>query len=234
MRRIAFVTDMHLQDQYPVENHVDAQKNWEVVLSDLKKEQISDVIIGGDLGGAIALPEIFKALSDFSVKIILGNHDDYTQVKKFFWRGDDGNALYYADADVSHHFIFMDSSSEKISGRQLDWLQTQLQTDKDIILLIHHPVLAVDTPMDKLYPLENRQEVLSLLQSSRKKVFAFTGHYHMEDEQDGGGVHQFITPAVSYQVVKNASEFKVDNTFFGYRIIELEDGKVTTRVKSFQ
>lgn len=122
--------------------------------------------------------------------------------------------MYYSTETAFHKFIFLDSSANEISTSQLVWLKNELNTTKKIIVFVHHAVLAVNSIVDRLYPLKNREQVKDILINSQKKIRIFCGHYHMEDERTEKRITQFITPASSYQIVKNAETLETRNHFF--------------------
>jgi 3',5'-cyclic-AMP phosphodiesterase len=233
MRKIAFLTDVHLDETFPADNKVDAKKNFETVLADIEARGIQEIIFGGDIGNATAHPYFFAALKSFSVKLILGNHDHFEEIIKHKTAPNLKDEFYYTQEDDNYTYIFLDSSLEVISTVQLDWLSTALHTSKNIILFIHHPIIAVDTPVDKTYPLKNRAAVQAALVTSEKAITIFCGHYHLQDESIYKNIKQIITPSLSFQIVKNAEAIKIENSHFAYRIITIEENGIDTELVSF-
>lgn len=231
MKTIAYITDTHLEESAPGKHGADAEKNWHSILADLAARKVDGVIFGGDIGAYSAYPGFFKLLEGYPLWVTPGNHDTSAQVRHFF------SDLPYSESGFYHTFedgnfkwFFLDSSTDKISPEQLQWFEDQLQTDKELLVFIHHPVLPVDTPVDAKYPLENRKEIRQLLQRHLKKTTVFCGHYHIEDEISDGKITQFVTPAASYQIKKGTVDIESDASYFGYRIIELEDNRIETEV----
>lgn len=234
-KRIAYITDIHLGEQTPKNLHVNAEVNWRRILEDVLQEGISDIVFGGDIGEVQQLNLFFESLKRFSFNLTLGNHDNFARVAPYFPDKAVGEqALYYRYADTYYTYLFLDSSTEVVSEEQIAWLRNELQTDKTILLFIHHPVLAIDTPMDKKYPLKNREAVQQCLSASGKPIAVFCGHYHMQDERIVNAIHQYVTPAASFQIEKFADALVMDGGEFGYRIIELDKGSIDTRVKMFK
>lgn len=232
-RTIAYVTDTHLDEPGPGEHGADALKNWQMVLSDLESRTFDELIFGGDIGAFSAYPAFFEALSEFEKSFVTpGNHDTSAHVRQFFPHHAPGDSGFYAfREDDDYLSLFLDSSLDKISTPQLEWFQEKLaDSDKEILLFIHHPILTVDTPVDKKYPLENRKVIKELLLEYGKTVTIFCGHYHIEDESVLANITQYVTPAVSYQIKKGTIEIEGDATYFGYRMIEIEDGNIETKV----
>ncbi len=224
MRTIAYITDIHLNEQYPKELGVDAEKNWQLILEDVKSRNVNEIIFGGDIGEASAHNWFFRSLQEFKWRITLGNHDVFREVLKSApaHLSVDKPELYYSDETTFLKYIFLDSSSSEISPLQLMWLEEQLKTGKKIILFLHHPILAVETAVDKLYPLKNRDVLKRLLLEIKNETVVFCGHYHLADEQTERNVTQVITCAASYQLEKDAMQLKPNHRMIGYRIIQIE------------
>ena len=233
MRKIAFITDIHLDEQFPRDNNVDSKKNFETVLADIEKRNIIEVIFGGDIGDPTAHNYFFEKLKHFSLNLILGNHDKFEFVNKYFQKDPTRKQLYYKFELENCQCMFLDTSEEEVSKTQLDWLKDELIQEKELILFIHHPILEIDTAVDKEYPLKNREELKSILLAFKNRITVFCGHYHMNDEQKFKTIRQYTTQSMSYQLKKNASEIEVDNKIFGYRIIEIHNDKIETRIINF-
>lgn len=234
MKQIAFITDVHLDEQFPPDNIVIAGKNFEAVLADLEKRNISEVIFGGDIGEPTAHNYFFERLQRFSVKLVLGNHDKFEYVQLHFRHNSEQEELYYKYEDENYEYLVLDSSADELSEKQLDWLKNELPRKKELILFVHHPVLAIDTAVDKMYPLKNRDEVKAILLSCKKPVTIFCGHYHMNDEQAYENIKQYTTQSISFQLVKNAPGIEIDNNNFGYRIITIHKDAIVTELIHFK
>jgi 3',5'-cyclic-AMP phosphodiesterase len=234
MKKIAFLTDVHLDEAFPTDNKVDAKKNFETAIADIKARGIQEIIFGGDIGNANAHTYFFDALQSFSLKLVLGNHDHFEELVKYKTVPNIKDAFYYSLEDDNYTYIFLDSSSETISNVQLDWLTIALHTSKNIIVFIHHPILAVDTPVDKTYPLKNRAAVQSILVASEKIITIFCGHYHLHDVGIYKNIKQIITPALSFQIVKKAASIKIENSYFAYSIIALKENSIDAELVTFK
>ena len=234
MKQIAFLTDIHLHEHLPVDNDVNPKKNLEIVLDDLSRRNITKIIFGGDIGDATAHPIFFEALKPYSFNLILGNHDHFNQVAGYYRPDKEKAELYYRFEEDDYKYLVLDSSTDEVSEAQLTWLRIELETSKKLLLFIHHPVLAIDTPIDKLYPLKNREQLKSVLIESEKDITIFCGHYHMNDETSYRNIKQIITQALSYQIVKNATDLKVDGSIFGYRIIGIDKDRIDTELINFE
>ncbi len=234
-KTIGYITDLHIDEAFPITHGVEARKNWGRILSDLAEKQIGNIILGGDIGEPASNEWLFQSLdaAGETVAITLGNHDTFWEVKKHHKINSVSNEgeLYRSEEDEHHTYFFLDSSSGKMSTAQLEWLsEGLLRTTKNVVVFIHHPILGVHTPIDRQYPLTNRDKVKELLFRHKKDVVIFCGHYHMEDFAEDTNIRQYITPAASYQVVKKAKGIEIDAGTFGYRIIRFVEGRIETEV----
>lgn len=231
MKQIAYITDVHMDEQFPKDYGVDARQNLKLILEDVRNRNISEVIIGGDMGETTA-KEFFELLKGFTLHVTLGNHDDFTDVTKYFtnYIREGRGELYYSFEEGAFRYIFLDSSSEQLSQEQLQWMEDELQTDRHLLLFLHHPVLPVNTGIDKLYPLRNRDSLRSLLHDFPQPITIFCGHYHIDDETTNGHIRQFITPAASVQIRKDSDALQLYNGPFGYRIINIDGENISTKL----
>jgi Icc protein len=234
-KKIAYITDIHLDEKFPIDQGVNTRKNWETILNDLSSKNIDEIIFGGDIGEKTANKWFFESLQSYSLAITLGNHDYYNEVIKHYNLGviEKQTELYYSQERDYYKCIFLDSSSGSISPEQFDWFKEELVTTKNIALFIHHPILSIDAEVDKQFALKERNKIKIELLNLENDVSIFCGHYHFEDERSNGNIRQYITPASSYQVEKIPNEIKVNNDTFGYRTIELNKKEINTELVIF-
>ena len=228
MKKIAYTTDSHLDEQFPKEKGVDARQNWQRILDDVASKSINNIIFGGDIGEYTSNKWFFDSLADFKFNITLGNHDTFAEVIKHYklasWVSTD--ELYYAFEDEFFKHIYLDSSTEKISATQFDWFKKALVTTKKILLFVHHPILKINTVVDERYPLKGREKIKSALHKIQNEITLFCGHCHTSDVRTEDNITQIMTTAASYQVEKNLEKIILNTEFFGYTIIEIERDKV--------
>lgn len=232
---IAYITDIHLEEQFPKDQGVDCEKNWKRILQDVSSRGIHHVIIGGDIGEYSVNKTFFQSLEPFQVDISVGNHDSSSEVLKHF-NPDIPNTqkgLYYRKDVNEYTLLFLDSSLGVIDEQQLHWLEKQLTSVLKVIIFVHHPILKVPTEVDRLHHLLYRDQVQLILQDSQKEITLFSGHYHLDDKRSLDLIHQYVTPASSFQVEKLPDEIKIDTSTFGYRIITLHASKIETELISF-
>ncbi|MFN8712389.1 MAG: hypothetical protein ACK5Z2_06015 [Bacteroidota bacterium] len=68
MRRIAFLTDVHLDEQFPIDNDVDPYVNLRITLNDLSKRNITEIVVGGDNYMQYSILSYFNVLCSKMVK----------------------------------------------------------------------------------------------------------------------------------------------------------------------
>ncbi|MFD2565766.1 metallophosphoesterase family protein [Pseudotenacibaculum haliotis] len=233
--QIAYITDLHLEEQFPKDQGVDCQKNWEQILQDVTSRGIDHIIIGGDIGEYSVNKIFFQSLNTFQVDVSPGNHDSSSEIVKHFNPGilNSQEKLYYRKDYNPYTFLFLDSSLGVIDPEQLLWLEKQLASAQKAIICIHHPIIEVPTEVDRLYSLLNRDQVQQVLQNSQKEITLFSGHYHLDDERTIGLIRQYVSPASSFQVAKLPDDIQIDTNSFGYRILTLQESEIQTEVILF-
>jgi 3',5'-cyclic-AMP phosphodiesterase len=234
MKRIAHITDLHLDEQFPIENGVRARENWKLILKDVMARQIDELVFTGDIGTTDSNQWFFASIKkhQLTFNVTLGNHDTFAEANKFYNPGlpKGQNELYYTNEDKFFKYLFLDTSTSKVSKLQFEWLKRSIDTNKKIIVFIHHPILETNTTPQKEYPLEGAEMVKAELLKLKREVYLFCGHLHFDDKQTEGNITQFVTPAACFQAKKHSATTEKDNISFGYRILELDEDKISNSV----
>jgi 3',5'-cyclic AMP phosphodiesterase CpdA len=241
---IAHITDTHLGQRLVLGGPTESGKikyeadleehkdNLKGILAALGKMGVKDIVFGGDIGTSATHKWFFDLISvnDFNLRLVLGNHDSLAEVRLHYKSFQcELEELAYTEQDAFAKYIYMDSSSNKISANQLSWLKRELVTEKRVLLFVHHPVLRIDTPLESAgAALEGREKVADALRSSQNEITVFCGHYHMDDEAIDGKVRQYSTPAASYLIEKRAKSIVTGQHTFGYRLITIEGREIST------
>jgi len=192
-------------------------------------------VIGGDIGTKESVPDFFELLKGyaFTASISLGNHDIYCNLARYHDSGAaevEGKACFSHDDGVLKR-VYLDSSDNAVGDKQIAWLARELSGANKAALFLHHPILEIDTPLERAgAALKDRHKLKTVLTRAGCEVTVFCGHYHMIDETCETNIRQFVTPAVSYQIVKQASRLRVDTKTFGYRILEIDGAEIKTEV----
>lgn len=230
MKRIAQLTDLHLDDSMAIANGVDTRANVVHVLADIRDRGIRDVVLTGDLGEAHTIAWLANQLSvfGFSSRYLLGNHDrlaDYA-VLPGFAAATHMDGFYYGLHEDDFLQLYLDSGKYEIGSGQMAWLMSQCtDSDEPVLLFIHHPVLDCgNTPMDRFYPMHKRDILRDFLLSLRRPVHIVCGHYHTCHEQQQQNISQYVTLSTYVQLKKTGPLLEMDGRDIGYRILEVNAG----------
>lgn len=231
--KIAHITDLHLDEMFPFENHKSARKRFDNVLKDIENKNISHIVCTGDIGENKGVQYFFEQVKSKSFSITLGNHDKFIEISQHFESGVDyySRKIYSSTFEEYHKFIYLDSSGGFINDKQLIWLKNELITPKPIIIFIHHPVIGLNLKVDEIGKLKNRKKVVSILTETNNQITIFCGHYHMESVLVYENITQYITPAIAFQIKKNVNAIEIDISTSGYRVIQIENGKISSKVQ---
>lgn len=234
MRRLAFITDLHLNEAFPFGKTVTPKANLDIILSDLSNRGIREIIFGGDIGEASSHRYFFERMKPYAFSMILGNHDDFNKVTKHYKQIGERKELFYHFEDELFKYLFLDSSSDAISDEQLDWIRGEIKTDKELVIFIHHPILQVDTVADRMFPLKNRETLKAMFSDLQNEVLVVCGHYHMGDTQRHKNIEQKIVPSACFQLLKDTPVLEVNNSVIGYLLIEIDKAKIATKTILFK
>ncbi len=240
MKKLAHITDLHIDDFLAREFKIDARNNFENTLRLAHSRGISDVILTGDLGAPEAHDWIFETIRSygFDVHLALGNHDDRSGFQKFDFiktlMNEDGLFFSLFIDGLEYKSIFLDSSSEEIGEKQLEWLRHQVTgSNEPLLVFIHHPILDCgNTIIDRLYPLRNRDTVRQVLIDAKRQISIFCGHCHYRNPEEirEGELRQFLTPSTVGQIQQTGEEIVPDNGYIAYREIWIQDKQLYTQV----
>lgn len=228
MISLAYITDLHLDEKTPADLGADARGNWNRIFNDLAKHELDMLVLGGDIGEVSGLRDLATMLQGYDWHVTPGNHDIRGQLRNWYRNRalESQSAIYFSVDAEGHRLIFLDSSPDMVELEQLQWLRTQVQTELPLIVFIHHPVLPVDTWVDKQYPLKNRGAVKNILHTHEGDVTIFCGHYHMDHVQTVENITQYVSPAASFQIQQDPDTFVADTSKTAYQLIHISDGTV--------
>ena len=236
MCTVAHLTDPHLDEDAPEGCSFSPLENWLRAIEHIKQHPVDRIVFGGDIGAVSAHQHFFESIADCRTpfNLVLGNHDQYSAVSKFYSKTLQDDAMVYAEPiSTRWHGLFLDSSVEEIGLAQIAWLKNSLLKSGPVIVFNHHPIFKVQTPVDTIAALKDREIIQQIFLEHPHPVLLFCGHYHLEDESQIKNVRQFITPAVSYQGVKESNYVQLDDSYFAYRRIEISKDHVSTELVRF-
>ena len=233
IKRIAHITDLHLDEEFPFGNNTSARRRFDIILASVRVNGISSVVCTGDIGVNDGIQYFFEKLENMDLSITLGNHDDFKRIFKYYSLGADYSSgkIYKSEIQNGFKIIYLDSSSGNIDDKQFKWLKKEIKASRPIIIFVHHPIIGVELKVDEIGRLIKREDLIKVLEKVSNKIYIFCGHYHMEHTLIHRNIHQFITPAVAFQIEKDRFEIKTNTTISGYRIIQFDNNKVVSDVK---
>ena len=233
VKKIAHITDLHLDEEFPFEDKISARKRFDKILASVKDNGINHIVCTGDIGENEGIQYFFELLQKMDLSIVLGNHDNFMKISKYYNLGADYNSKKIYRSELNNHFkfIYLDSSSGIIDIKQLEWLKKELILSHPIIIFIHHPIIGLNLKVDEIGKLKNREDLIKVLEEVPNEIAIHCGHYHMESTLVYKNITQYITPAVAFQIEKNISEIKINTAISGYRIILIENNELSSEVK---
>ena len=222
LRRVAHVTDLHIDDRLSWDSPTDARTRFLRVLGDVRERGIGEMVLGGDLGGRPAVRWLAGRLREegLAVRAVPGNHDAPRLLGRLGLlpspalvpAGPDGPAVAY-----------LDTGRDVLGRRSLARLAGFLaEGTGPAVVFAHHPVLDCGgTAMDRLYPLRDREAAAAALEASGRDVAWVCGHYHNAYEVRSGRITQYVTPSSLLQLKARSDRIEPDGTAYGYRILEI-------------
>lgn len=224
MKKIAFITDLHLSERLPIE--VDTHAHWKIVHANLSESKPDKIIFGGDLGECREYALLTTDMAPWpDVNVLAGNHDDVRALRALR-EADFAHPTHLFRSEVNEGFLwlFLDSSQGHIGTSQMQWIREQLrECGLPALVFIHHPILEINHEVDRKYAVFNRDELRELLLQYDRPVAIFCGHCHADYYAECGKISQLTTPAVSYQIHAQKNFIDPYRNIFGYRIIELHE-----------
>ncbi|WP_196889555.1 metallophosphoesterase family protein [Aureivirga sp. CE67] len=235
IEKIAHITDLHLDEYFPFKDKITTRKRLDYIINDIKKNNIQHIVCTGDIGEGDGVSYFFKKIETFNTSVTLGNHDNFFEISKYYKTGVnfDSKKIYKSQEYISFKIIYLDSSSGVIDEKQLIWLKKELKTAKPIIIFIHHPIIKLDLKVDEIGKLINRKNLIEILTQVKNEITIYCGHYHIESTSFYKNLKQFITPAVAFQIKKDLNKIEIDKTISGYRIIQIENTNLTSKINLF-
>lgn len=239
--KIIQITDLHIDKENENPFDIDVRKNLLDTLDSIRSYEPDHLVLTGDLCCIDGQTEIYQwihaVMENFGVPydVIAGNHDDSLMIAESFQRTSllNGKEFYFAKRIGKYPCLFLDSSIGKHSKNQLNWLKRQLhQHDDAITVFMHHPPIKAGVPfMDNKHALQDMEEIQSIFFDHRHTVNVFCGHYHVEKNLQIKNLNIHITPSCFFQIDQREEDFKVDHHRTAFRLIELNNGVLSSTVR---
>lgn len=242
---VAQITDTHLfADPNQEQKGIVTAKSLQFVIERVEQLQPQPdvLLLTGDLSQD-ETPESYRYLQSILHPLsipaywIPGNHDDLPLMEQILDR-----EPIFPDKSFqlgSWQFILLNSAIHgcvhgKLSLPSLEWLEHQLQNanHSPTLIAIHHPPLFVNSAWMDNISLQNRDDLLAILNRHPQVRLVIFGHIHQEFSHERQGIHYFGTPSTCVQFAPNLDEFGLDSLPPGFRLFNLyPDGTWETKVE---
>ena len=243
MDRIAFVTDLHIDNDSTHTLGINTQKNFEATLKYIKSREYNSVVLGGDLCNKMGESFIYAYVKEKMEELglpyfyIAGNHDDSQLLANVMDHTDRlvGDELYFKNNTPQGSMFFLDTSKGIMSETQWNWLMKEIESvdESFVTLFMHHPpIKAYSKHMEPRYQFKEFEKFEQLTKHFKNLVFSiFTGHYHMEKTIIKDNIRLFVSPSTYIQIDPDFDSFQPVFTGPMFREIILSDvGQVSTRI----
>ena len=240
------ITDLHItKDIENIKNNCKPHLTLSNTLKHIEEHypQVKDIVITGDLSAdysteSYKIIQVLLKIYKFDIFILPGNHDSLDRIQAIC---DDQISTDSIDLRPFNilAYNFDTHVPGKINGHlkrtQINELKDKLNNNANInkvIIFTHHPVTKINSKWIDKDICENSEELLELMLSYDDKEFKiFSGHVHQEFDYRKNNIEFFTTPSTCYQFKKQSEDFALeDNLSYGYRVIELHDNNIKTKV----
>lgn len=165
-----------------------------------------------------------------------GNHDDYELMQQVF-NTDRINCRKQVLLDnwqvISLNSQIPGKPGGRLSNEELGFLENCLtgKPEHHALVAVHHHCLETNSPWMDTMIIENRQALLAIAGKYPQVKVITTGHIHQVMDIKTASFRVFGVPSTCFQFVPGSTEFGVNDTAPGYRLIELyADGRVESEV----
>ena len=202
MRAFVQLSDCHIDDQ-PISMGVDTWHHLDQVLDKVKQQEFEQIFISGDLShqgsekSYSVLREKLKVL-EIEPVVIVGNHDDKHNLSQAF-------QYTHTNTQLGPWEIIITDSAQmgKTPGRLLAQALTQLQKDLQnskaeyIIVMLHHPIVSMQSAWDDALSLENPEDLFAILKQHDKVKAVLFGHAHEAKDFEVDGIKIISCPSTA-------------------------------------
>lgn len=205
MKRFIQISDCHIDDT-PLALGVNTHHNLMRIVAKITSMPSDALFISGDLthNGTLAsyqkLKQILAPIKS-DIFVISGNHDDKSNLKTFFAKNL-FNEIYLGDwAIISMDSVQIGKTSGYLPKKTLGELDRQLRYAKAryIFLMLHHPVVPMQSTWNDALSLENPKELFSLVKKHpRIRVISF-GHAHESAQFVSDNIKIIACPSTAIQ-----------------------------------
>jgi Icc protein len=199
------ISDCHIDDD-PESMGVDTHANLKKIIKIIAKKHFDTLLISGDLthngtqNSYRLLQQILSPIQS-NLVIISGNHDNVENLNKTFAQN-----LIHKFSLGDWEIITTDSTQESktsgyLSKQELTKLDQALQetTAKYNIVVLHHPIVSMQSNWDDALSLENSDELFNVINKYPKIKAILWGHAHQASEFNNNNVALISCPSTALQ-----------------------------------
>jgi Icc protein len=203
------------------------------------------LLLTGDLAQSpcdASYHRILKAVEAYKTQTLClpGNHDDYSLMQQIFNTPQVNchkQTILGAWQIIMLNSQIIGSEAGRLEQTELDFLEACLREKSDLftIIAVHHNCLPTDSAWLDTMQIENSQAFLEIVARYPNVRVITTGHIHQEMNKQLDAVSIFGTPSTCFQFAPNSTNFAIDRTPPGYRIIDLYDnGDVVSSIQRIE
>lgn len=243
--KIIQITDTHLFKKNSSIFDIDTNAAFKTIINNIQDDlrDADAIFLTGDLSQDESLESyemVIHAFENFEKKLfwIPGNHDSVINMHKVF----DNKKNFIRGKRVLTDvwdFIFLNTKQEGkesgfLSDNELQFLRFELnkETSKPIALVMHHHPIEVKTPLIDNFILENRDQLLEVIDKNTIHLM-ICGHVHHDYSLHYGNIPLETSPATCFQFQKGSRELRIENSI-GYKIYYFSSTNYVTKTKFFK
>ena len=219
---------MHLLPPGELLMGLDVNARFEKVLVHAMHLNPDAVFLTGDFCASAPVQEIFHQLRarldllGVNCYLTPGNHDDREMLRNAFdLEGQNYEPIRGTVQVKNKDFLFLDSSTGKVNEEQIGWLTDALKAHPEAPIVMHHPPMPMGVAfMDRKYPLQETENLLSALTADGHPRKIFCGHYHSNRTVNWKNLEVHICPPASFYINPHKEEFEQDFFPAGYLLLE--------------
>src|SRR4051812_41411172 len=206
---------------------------FEQVLREVAAEKPAFVVTAGDMIEGLVdknaaeqweeAQRILRPYASIPLYLTPGNHDIWSAASEALFRKNSGRAPHYSFDQGAAHFTVLDNSrSEQFTDTELSFLEADLKANASRpvkFVISHRPSWILNVA------LRNPNFPLHRLAKQYGVQYVIGGHIHQMLHFDLDGIEYVSMPSAGGHL-RASGEYRA-GWFFGYTIVEVEDGAAT-------
>ncbi|HEY8157677.1 MAG TPA: 3',5'-cyclic-AMP phosphodiesterase [Methylobacter sp.] len=206
-----------------------------------EKHHFDLILLTGDLAQDPCLASYRRILSSLEAYetpciCLPGNHDDYELMQQILntEKISCRKQIFLGNWQlISLNSQIVGEPGGRLSNEELDFLENCLieNPERYTLIAVHHHFLETKSPWMDTMIIENRQQLLAIIDKHPQVKVAVNGHIHQVMDVKTAALRVLGAPSTCFQFMLEANEFSVSDTAPGYRLIKLyADGGVESEV----